>query len=442
MNRTALCFVAARVRAAAFIALSLLVGVPVCTPPALAIDSDTSSFPKLDLDHDWPWWRGPGRNGDAGTSQLPTRFSDTENVLWRAPVPGRGHASPVVVGPRIFLATAEESTETQSVLAWDRDSGQQLWKTDISRGGFPENNHAKNTEASSTVACDGERVIATFFHHQGVHATALSLDGKILWQKRVGDFNPKRYEYGYAPSPALYRDLVIISAEHDGDSYIVALKREDGSQVWRAERPRNITFSSPAIGHVAGRDQLLISGAEHIAAYDPATGTQLWRATGTTAATCGTMVWAGDIALASGGYPKAETLAVRADGSGQVLWKNNQKCYEQSMIVSGDYLYALTDAGIAICWRISDGQEMWKERLRGPVSASPILADGKIYWANELGTLYVFAANPREFQLLAENRVGDETMASPAVSGNRMFLRVARQEGPRRQEYLLAIGEK
>lgn len=413
-----------------------------CAVPSLAfgVPSDKSSFPKLDLQNDWPWWRGPSRNGDAGQAKLPTKFSEKENVAWKVPVPGRGHSSPVVVADRIYLATAEESDQKHFVLAFDRTSGKQLWMTEVSQGGFPERNHEKNTEASSTVACDGERVIAAFFHHRGVHVTSLTLGGKPEWTKRVGDFNPKRYEYGYAPSPALYGDMVIVAAEHDGDSFIVALQRASGKEVWRAPRPANITFSSPAIGTVAGRDQLLISGSEHVASYDPKTGQQLWRATGTTAATCGTMVWSGDVVMASGGYPKSETIAIRADGSGKVLWKNNQKCYEQSMVVAGDYLYALTDNGIAFCWRISDGSEMWKHRLAGPVSASPILADGKIYWANEKGSMYVWEASPKEFKLIAENRIGEETMASPAVSRNQLFLRYAKQEGTKRQEYLIAIG--
>lgn len=411
-------------------------------PSSLGADGDAAAFPKIDRKQDWPWWRGPERNGTVVSSSLPTKFGESENVLWKVPVPGRGHSSPIVVGGRIFLETADEQSETQSALAFDLASGKQLWSKELSRGGFPQKNHEKNTEATPTMASDGERLFAVFFHHKGIHLSALSLDGDVLWEQRVGDFNPKRYEYGYAPSPLLYRDMVIVAAEHDGDSYIAALRRTDGKEVWRIARPQNITFSTPVIGRAAGKDQLLISGSEHVAAYDPIGGKQLWRASGTTAATCGTMVWSGDIVMASGGYPKSETLAIRADGSGKVLWRNNQKCYEQSMIVSGDYLYALTDGGIAYCFRITDGKEMWKERLRGPVSASPILSGGNIYWANELGTVYVFAADPKAFRLIAENRLGDETMASPAVSGDRLIMRYAKREGTTRQEYLINVSSR
>ena len=424
-----------------------------CASPAFGSDtdvapSDANHFPKLSFQSDWPWWRGPLRNGHTPSDcQLPTRFGESERVVWKVRLPGRGHSSPVVVGDAVYLTTADEKNETQSMLAFDRNDGRLLWTREISQGGFTEKNHEKNSEATPTIACDGEHVIATFFHHKGIHVVALDVGGREVWKRRLGDFNPRKYEYGYAPSPVMYRQSVIIAAEQDGESYIAALNRENGNELWRTPRPQSISYSSPSIGHVAGRDQLLISGHEHVAAYDPADGRQLWRAPGTTAATCGTAVWAGDIALASGGFPKAETVAIRADGSQKVLWKNPQKCYEQSMIVfrSNDdkadhYLVALTDNGIAFCWRVSDGQEMWKQRLRGPVSASPILAGGNIYWANENGTMYVIAADPSEFRLVAENRLGTESMASPAVSRNQMFLRVAHGSGASRVEHLFCIG--
>lgn len=406
--------------------------------------TDADDFPHVDWERDWPWWRGPLRNGHAPPDcRLPTKFGERERLVWKTPIPGRGHSSPVVVGDAVYLTTADELRETQSLLALSRTSGELLWSRQLNEGGFAEENHPKNSEANPTIACDGERIISCLNHHEGVHVAAHDLAGETLWTRRTGHYNPRRYKYGYAPSPVMYRQLVIVAAEQDGESYIVALNRTSGEEVWRIARPQSTSYSSPSIGHVAGRDQLMISGHEHIAAYDPSTGEQLWRAPGTTAATCGTMVWSGDIALASGGYPKAETVAVKADGSGKVLWKNGQQCYEQSMIVvsSGDdpavhYLYAITDKGIAYCWRVSDGKEMWRERLRGPVSASPIVAGGNIYWANEAGTMYVFAADPAKFRLIAENRIGEEALASPAVSRNQLFLRVAQGVGASRKEYL------
>ena len=399
-------------------------------------------FPKLSADRDWPWWRGPSRNGIAAEQSVPTKFSDKENVVWKTPVPGRGHSSPIVVAEKIFLATADESSKVHSVVAFDRKTGKQLWKKDVSKGGFPGRNHAKNTEATPTVACDGDKLFATFFHHETVQCTALDLNGKQVWQKTVGPFNPKMFQYGYAPSPTLYLGSVIISAEYDGESAITALDRQTGKQLWRTKRQSSITFSTPVVAHVAGKDQLLVSGGNQVASYDPATGKVLWTTPGTTAATCGTMVWDGDIVIASGGYPKPETIAIKADGSGTVLWKNGQKCYEQSMLTHNGYVYALTDVGVMYCWRASDGNEMWTQRLAGPVSSSPVLVGGHIYWANEAGTWYVFKPNPEKFELVQENQLGEEAFPSPAAAGNQLFIRTASRSAGKRQEWLYCFGNE
>jgi outer membrane protein assembly factor BamB len=153
------------------------------------------------------------------------------------------------------------------------------------------------------------------------------------------------------------------------------------------------------------------------------------------------MVWDGDLVFASGGYPKAETICVKGDGSKQVLWTNNQKCYEQSMLATGGYVYAVTDQGIAFCWRGSDGQEMWKQRLQGPVSSSPVLVGDTIYSTNEQGTTYVFKANPQRFEPIAQNQLEGEGFATMAVCGNRIYIRTATGNGGQRQESLYCIGQ-
>ena len=411
---------------------------------ALAANADEkgiADFPKLSAERDWPWWRGPTRNGVADNTPVPTKFNETENVVWKVPVPGRGHSSPIVVGNRVFLTTSETKEEIHYVLAFDRLTGKLIWQKDVNQGGFPAKNHAKNTEATATIASDGERLFAAFYHHDKVVAVSLDLDGKVLWAKDVCRFRPRTYEYGYAPSPVIYENSVIISAEYDGDSFLTSFDRRTGERIWQEPRPTMISFSTPVIAHVASKDQMLMSGAQKIWAYDPATGKPLWSTEGTTFATCGTMVWDGDIVFASGGYPKAETLAVKADGSGAVLWRNGQKCYEQSMLTHDGHLFALTDNGVMYCWRGSDGKEMWKERLKGPVSASPVLAGGNIYWANELGTMYVVRATPERFELIAENQVGSDAFPSPAICGGEIFLRVGKGSANERQEWLFCIGK-
>ena len=420
-------------------------GPPVIQPVSLAAaeekEGGIADFPSLNAQSDWPWWRGPSRSGHAHeSSKPPTSWSETKNVVWKAPLPGRGHSSPIIVGDRILLTTADDSKQQQSVLALDRKTGKQLWRKDISQGGFSKL-HAKNTHATPSIASDGERLFVVFCHHDSVQLTVLTLAGKEVWQKTVSPFRPRRYEYGYAPSPLIYRDTVIISTEYDGNASLAAFDRASGKEVWRTPRPGNISYSSPVVSHLAGRDQLLLSGADQVCSYDPNSGKLLWSTPGTTAATCGTMVWDGDIVFASGGYPKSETLAIKADGSGEVLWRNGKKCYEQSMLATGGHLYALTDDGIAYCWRGSDGEELWNKRLRGPVSASPVLAGGNIYWADEMGTVYVFKANPEKFELVSRNQLLEDSFASPAVSGNQLFLRVAKRGG-QREEFLYCLGSK
>lgn len=405
-----------------------------------ADEKGIGDFPKLDAKTDWPWWRGPSRNGVAAETPVPTKFGDGENMLWKAAVPSRGHSSPTVVGNRIFLTTAYKAEERHVVLAFDRATGKELWQAEVNTGAFPENNHAKNTEATPTIACDGERLFATFYHHDQVAAVALDLDGNILWKKRVAAFRPRKYEYGYAPSPLIYQGTVIIASEYDGESFITALDRKTGKQVWRSKRLPLMSFSSPVVGNVAGKDQLLISGQEFVASYDPHSGKPNWATKGTTFATCGTMVWEGDTVFASGGFPKSETIAIRADGSNTVLWSNNQKLYEQSMLVHDGYLYGLTGNGVLFCWHGETGKEQWKQRLSGPVSASPVLAGGNIYWANEAGTMYVYRPNPQKFELVAENTIGNSAFASPAICGGQIFLRVGDGEGPGRQEWLYCFG--
>src|SRR3569623_840802 len=283
---------------------TFLLGVGAAAPRGQS--SVISAFPKLSADADWPWWRGPSRNGIAPEyAHPPVRWSETENIVWQTPVPGRGHSSPIVVGDRVYLATADVAGQTQSVLAFDRRSGKPVWATKINQGGFPASIHPKNTHATSTIACDGERLFVTFYNHETLQAAALDLAGKPSWQQAVGPFNPKLYLYGYGPSPTLSGETVIVAAEYDGQSYLAALDRRTGEQVWRTPRPFNIPFSTPIVAHVAGRDQLLLSGANKVVSYDPKTGAELWSTPGTTLATCCTMVCDDDIVLACGGFLKA-----------------------------------------------------------------------------------------------------------------------------------------
>jgi len=391
---------------------------------------------------DWPWWRGPNSNNVAVAGQTPpTEWSATENIVWKTSVPGRGHSSPIVVADRVLLTTADESREVQSVLCYDRKNGRLRWKTDVNQGGFAENIHRKNTHASPTLACDGARLFALFNNHGGVQLSALDLDGKLLWQKQAALFAPQRYKFGYAASPLVHEDRVIVVSDYDGDgASIAAFDGETGRELWRTPRPQMTSYSSPIVARVSGRAQLLLSGCDRVVSYDPASGTPLWEVEGPSKATCGTMVWDGDLVFASGGYPEKQTMAIKADGSGEIVWRSPEKCYEQSLLAHNGRLYALDDNGIAICWDAQTGRRQWKERLGGPVSASPVLAGRHVYASNEEGVTFVFRPDPEKFTLVARNQLGDESFATPTIVDSQIFLRVAHEEGERRREVLYCIG--
>lgn len=399
--------------------------------------------PAVNVAGEWLTWRGPHANGTADNDQqVPVTWSETENIVWKVEVPGRGHSSPTVVGSRVLLTTADSKTEQQSVVCFDRKTGRRLWLTPVNRGGLPQQIHNKNTHATPTVACNGQLAFAVFHNHDRVQLVALNLSGEIVWQQNANAYQPDQYKFGYAPSPLLYDSLVIVVSEFDGNSScLIAYEQATGKEVWRTARPNLVSFSSPIVGQVAGRDQLLISGCKAVTSYDPKTGQQLWTTKATTQATCGTMIWSDQLVFASGGYPDKETVAIRADGSGEVVWRNREKCYEQSMLIHGGHIYAVNDSGIAFCWRASDGQEMWKQRLGGKVSASPTLVGDTIYAANESGTMFVFKAQPGGFQTVGSNQLGTEGFASPAICGNQIFLRTATGNGDARKEFLYCIAK-
>jgi outer membrane protein assembly factor BamB len=390
---------------------------------------------------EWTQWRGPQHNNVAESGQtVPLEWDSKKNVVWKADVPGRGHSSPIVFGSMVVLTTADDRSQQQAVVAFDRATGRQLWLTVISEGGFAKI-HAKNTYASATPATDGKSIYATFCHHEKIEAVAVDLQGKILWRQDAGGFRPKAYEYGYAASPTIFGSTLIINADCDTIAWLKALDTQTGRVVWETPRELMLNWSSPIVASVGGREQLLLSGTERIASYDPQTGKSLWEARCLTMATCGTVVWDGDIVFASGGFPDPETAAVRADGSGKVLWTNRVKCYEQSMLAQGGYLYAFSDNGIVYCWDGATGKEQWSKRLQGPVSSSPLLVGDTIFATNEAGTTWVFKATPEAYTQVARNQLGDSGFASMVAVDGRIYIRTTATDGSGRRESLYCIGQ-
>ncbi|MDA0811799.1 MAG: PQQ-binding-like beta-propeller repeat protein [Verrucomicrobia bacterium] len=390
---------------------------------------------------DWPWWRGPDRNGiaKANADQMPpVKFSATESVKWVTPIPGRGHGSAIVVGDYVILQVADEVTEVQSVICHDRKTGEPKWTSEIHRGGFPKIN-SKASHASSTPACDGERVYVNFVSGGAARTTALNLqDGKQLWQEKISDYIVHQ---GYSSSPAIYQALVIVSADNKGGGAICGFNKEDGKEVWRVERPKFPNYPSPIILNVGGKDQLFMIGCELVSSFAPLTGEKLWEMEGATTECVTSTVTDGECIFTSGGYPKNHVAAIAADGSKKVVWENISRVYVPSMLIKDGYLYGIMDAGVVVCWNSATGERAWKERLGGTFSSSPVIVGDRFYAANEAGEFFVFKADEKSFELLATSQLGNEVMATPTICDGQIFARVAvRSEGGNaRQEFLYCM---
>jgi outer membrane protein assembly factor BamB len=392
-----------------------------------------------DAGNDWPGWRGPKGDGSAAEGQkLPASWSAEENVVWKAPVPGRGHGSPSVLGDRVYLAACEEKTGNQSLLSFDRATGKQVWETEVHAGGAMRKN-AKSTGASTTPACDGERIYITFANKDAVTASALSPDGKIVWQTKISDYI---IHQGYGASPTLYKSLVLVSADSHAGGAVAALDRKTGAIVWKHERPKFPNYSSPVVVQVDGKDQLILIGCDLVSSFDPMTGKVLWETAGATTECVTSTVTDGTHVFSSGGYPRNHLAAIRADGSKKIAWETKDRVYVPSLLLRQGHLYGVLDAGTAACWASDTGKELWKGRLGGTFSASPVLVGDRIYATNEAGETFVFQATPEKFTQISKCKLGDEAFATPAICGGRIYTRVAHKIDGKRQEMLYCLGEK
>ncbi|MGH7968441.1 MAG: PQQ-binding-like beta-propeller repeat protein, partial [Limisphaerales bacterium] len=229
-------------------------------PPSLLgvlilLVSLSGAWAVLDPATDWPAWRGPSQNGIAAANQNPpVHWNEAEGILWKAPLPGRGHGSPTVVGDRVYLAVADLEKQTQSLLCLNRQTGEVVWQSQVHAGHPDPGHHFNSSAASSTVACDGARLFINFLNDGAVYTSALNLDGKILWQYKVCDFVTHQ---GFGSSVVLYEKLVIVSADHRGGGVVAALNRDTGELVWSQPRPKVPNYTSPALVQACGRTQLV-----------------------------------------------------------------------------------------------------------------------------------------------------------------------------------------
>jgi outer membrane protein assembly factor BamB len=386
---------------------------------------------------DWPGWRGPTRDGRAAAGETPpVRWSETENVVWCVPVPGRGHSSPTLAGPWIFLSTAEDSAGEQRVLCFERASGRLRWNTVVHRGKLDGTLSRQSSHASPTVAWDGARAFVSFYIDGAVFTSALDPDGRLLWQRRVSPFVTIR---GYGASPVVHQGVVIINADNKGGGKLMALDARTGEVRWELARPALQNYPSPTVMEFGGRAELIVAGCNVISSFDPLTGRRWWEFAGATETTVTTPLTDGKRIFITGGFPKNHVAAIAADGSGEVVWQSNTGVYVPSLVTHNGLLFAVLDTGRAVCWQADTGEELWREKVDREVYASPVVAGDRIYVSSLAGVTSVFAARADKFTLLAQNPLGDEAYASPAIAGNRLYLRHARKGDPRR-EFLWCIG--
>ncbi|HUY89401.1 MAG TPA: PQQ-binding-like beta-propeller repeat protein [Pirellulales bacterium] len=374
----------------------------------------------------WPCWRGPKGDNQSDDSWPAVRWSENDNVVWKSLIPGRGHATPCIWEDRIFIATADEQEQVQMLVCYDRRTGKQLWRSDVHRGQFLPKNE-KNSHASATPACDGERIYVPFMNEGALWLTAADLAGKTVWRQRVGAYS---HANGYASSPVLFERFVIVASDNKADACLAAYDRTSGELAWRVARKPSDNSGTPIVGRVAGRPQLLLHGAWSVASFDPASGKELWHVEHPTEVAACTMAFDGDLVFASGNVPEKETLCVRADGTGDVtathvVWRTAQQVtYVPSPLAHAGRLYVITDSGVARCLEATTGRELWKKRLPGTFSASPLLVGDNIYATCESGATFVFEAADR-FALVARNELDEECLASPVFCDGRFYLRTA-----------------
>lgn len=378
----------------------------------------------------WPCWRGPNSVGIRAEPLNVMQWSPSKGIRWKVRVPGHGHASPILFDDRIFISTADEAKQNQSLIAYHCDTGAQLWNTVLYRGRFMFK-HQKNSHASATPVCDGARVYVPTVADGALWLTAVNIDGRSVWQTRLGPFVS---EWGYASSPALYKDLLIVVGDNKGtpgvpeSSYLVAVKRDSGKVVWRVPRPLIPSYGTPVVARLAGRDQLLLSGAERIVAYDPANGKEFWSCRWGAFRSANSMVCGPDCVYASTTWPDNQIVCIRADGEGDVtdshlVWKHARSVTDiPSALFYDGRLYLTADRGMAVCMDGTTGKTIWQNRLGGPISSSPVLAGQTIFSTDELGATHLFKAGT-QFESLAINNLNDAVFASPALCGDRIILR-------------------
>jgi len=373
----------------------------------------------------WPEFRGPDGQGHSTDTNLPIEWSETRNVRWKTPIPGRGWSSPAIADGRIWLTTAVDADGTSlRALAFDLESGREVVNVEVFHVKRPVAVNPKNSRASPTPIVDGERV----YVHFGADGTAaLTASGEVVWKTRL----PYESQHGNGASPIVYGDLLIVSCDGSDAAFVVAFDKRTGKVRWRTWRrqPWDQAYSTPLVIRVGDRDELISVGAYRAAAYDPSTGKEIWRVSYADGfSNVPRPVFGHGLVYIATGFQEPSLLAVRADGSGDVTkthiaWTLRRGApLTPSPLLVGDELYVVNDGGIATCLDAKTGETHWVQRLGGGYSASPVFADGRIYFLSEEGMARVIAPG-REFRVLATSKIDGDTLGSMAIANGSIFIR-------------------
>ena len=415
---------------------------------------------------DWPSFRGPGAVGVADGFPVRTEWNadatagEIDGILWRTEVPGLGHSSPVVYGNRIFLATAiasdgkaplkigtgagsasadDNGEQSWVVLCYDKQTGEELWRRTAHQGRPRATRHAKATHANSSVAVEGSRVVA-FFGSEGLYC--YDLDGNLEWSRDLGVIDVRKYGvgWGYASSPAIHQDRIILVCDDPRKPFLAALRLSDGEELWRVSRKDvcERSWGTAFIHSDSTRTQAVVNGWPWIVAYDIETGEEFWRIRGGGDNPVPTPFEVnGLIYITNSHGGQSPIFVVRPDASGDVspsdetgtsesiVWSNTRGgCYMSTPVVYGDYLYLGNSNGVVRCFNALTGEKMYEQRLGrdAAIIASLVAAEGRIYCASENGIVYVLAAGP-EFKVLAENKMGQPCFATPAIVQGVFYVR-------------------
>jgi len=377
----------------------------------------------LFVSQDWPEFRGPTGQGHSDERGLPLTWSETKNVRWKTAIPGKGWSSPSIHGDRIWLTTATEEGKSLRAVSIDRNTGAILQNVEVFRLKSLGQINSKNSYASPTPILDGDRV----YVHFGAQGTAcLNQSGEIVWKTRVEYDNG---QHGSGGSPVIYDDLLIVSCDGQESQFVVAMDKATGKVRWKKFREGYQAYTTPLVVRLPAGDQVISPGAYRAIAYEPRTGKEIWQVRyGDGFSNVPRPVYGAGLVFICTGFQQPSLLAVRLDGRGDVTKSHIAWTLKRgvsltpSPLLVGDELYMVSDNGIASCIDARSGAPNWQVRLGGNYSASPIYADGRIYFLSEEGESVVIAPG-KEFKALAKNQLDGPTLASMAVSNGSIFVR-------------------